>query len=313
MSGRVTAWTTDVLQPAIPLGEPSDATNTTTGAVVALSDSEIAACGQQVFTRHNLKTGESSVLASTDDCFISCDARTEKITGREVVVAVELPNRLHVIVSDRAAHQLTIGSAVDQIREVKLLPRSQQAVIRRASGMLSKIGVDSGTVLEDLGRCNALTLADRNGVLWVGERGTGNGLISIDLDSGQRQLYPDAHRSTIRAVAVSPDQSKIVSTGNDRSVAMWDAGTGDLIKRFESLPANGISIDWSPDGRAIAVGSDAHTLHLFQADTLREMGVLFTGEESICGVRSTADGQWLIAVDSRLQAWALDGRPPDGR
>jgi WD40 repeat protein len=226
---------------------------------------------------------------------------------------VERPSILHVIPSDGATHQLTIGSAVDQVSEVKLLPGSHQAVIRRASGMLSKIDVDSGEVIEDLGRCNALALADRNGVLWLGERGTGNGLISIDLDSGQRQLYPDAHRSTIRAIAVSPDETKIVSTGNDRSVAMWDAATGDLINRFESLPGNGISIDWSPDGRAIAAGCDRHTVHVFQAATLREMGVLFTGDESICGVRFTADGQWLIAVDAWLQAWALDGRPPGGR
>lgn len=312
MSGRVTAWTTNVPQPALQLGERSDATDTTTGAVVALTDSEIAVCGPQALTRHNLTTGESSVLASTDDCFISCDARTENVTGREVVVAVELPNILHVIPSDRAADKLTIGSAVDQIREVRLLPGFDQAVIRRTSGMLSKIDVSSGTVIEDLGRCNALTLADRTGVLWLGERGTGNGLISIDLDSGRRQLYPDAHRSTIRAIAVSPDETKIVSTGNDRSLALWDAATGELIKRFESLPENGISIDWSPDGRAIAVGSDTDKLHLFQTDTLREMGVLFTGDDSICSVRFTADGQWLIAVDAWLQAWALDGRPPGG-
>jgi len=218
-----------------------------------------------------------------------------------------------VIPSTESASQWVVGSASDQIREVCLLPVSGQAVIRRTSGLLSKVDIGTGTVIEDMGRCHALALADGQGVLWLGERGTGNGLIAMDVRSGKQQRYPDAHRSTIRAVSVSPDQSKIVSTSNDRSVALWDAATGDLIRRFESLPGNGTGIDWSPDGRTIAVCCDVRTVHLFQAATLREKGVLFTGQESIYSVRFTADGQSLVAVDAWLQAWALDGRMPENR
>ncbi|MEZ6128884.1 MAG: protein kinase [Planctomycetaceae bacterium] len=313
MSGRITAWPTDLPQPALPLGKRNVATYTSTGAAVALSGSEILTCGPHTLTRRDMATGKSRELAITDRCFLSCDARTDSATGREVVVSVVPPNVVLVTPSDEPAQQWAIGDENDQIREVLLLPRSEQAVIRRTSGRVSKVDLGSGMVNADLGRCNAMTVADRNNVLWLAERGTGNGLIAIDLESGRQRRYADAHRNTIRALGVSPDQSQIVSTGNDRSVALWDAATGELVNRFESLPGNGTGIDWSPDGLTIAVCCDVRTVHLFQATTLREMGVLFTGRESIYSVRFTADGQWLIAVDAWLQAWALDGRMPENR
>ncbi|MEQ9411196.1 MAG: protein kinase [Fuerstiella sp.] len=314
LSGRVTAWNVDVPQPAIPLGERSPTPCDFVAAMVPLTGSEVLTCGPGALSRWNVATQESAVVATADTYFAACDTRTKgSAPGRTMIVAVEPPNLVHVVRPDRPTQVLSVGSDEDAIKEIRLLPGSAQAVICRASGWLARIDLNSGTVSEDCGRCNAMALADRSGVLWLGERGTGNGLIAIDLPTWQQKLHVPAHRTTIRAMAMSPDQTKIVSTGNDRSVALWDARTGELINRFESLPRNGTRVAWSPDGLTIAVCSDVRTVHLFQAATLREMGVLFTGHESIYDVQFTSDGQWLIAMDAYLQAWALDGRPPEAR
>ena len=41
----------------------------------------------------------------------------------------------------------------------------------------------------------------------------------------------EAHGDRLRSVALSPDGTKIVSTGNDRAVKVWDFGAPEPLSR----------------------------------------------------------------------------------
>ncbi len=59
------------------------------------------------------------------------------------------------------------------------------------------------------------------------------------------------HGFMVQALAYSPDGKKIVSTGGDRALVLWDAGTGKQLRVF---PGRGFArgVAFSPDGKWIA-------------------------------------------------------------
>ncbi|KIM86370.1 hypothetical protein PILCRDRAFT_96171 [Piloderma croceum F 1598] len=80
------------------------------------------------------------------------------------------------------------------------------------------------------------------------------------------QFVLGAHRAAVNAVSLS--KTLIVSGSGDRSIRLWDAQTGKLLRTFENHHSRGIaSIDFSPPF-VISGSSDKH-LRLFDITTLQ--------------------------------------------
>lgn len=61
-----------------------------------------------------------------------------------------------------------------------------------------------------------------------------------------------AHDAEVRALAFSPDGSKLVTASNDQTVRLWDAKTGALLKTLEGHSYNVLAAMFSHDGSKIA-------------------------------------------------------------
>jgi WD40 repeat protein len=77
------------------------------------------------------------------------------------------------------------------------------------------------------------------------------------------------HSSIVRSVVFSPDDARVLSGSADRTVKLWDAATGRLIRNFIGHSGEIRSVAISPDGARILSGSDDKLLKLWDAATGR--------------------------------------------
>jgi WD40 repeat protein len=88
-------------------------------------------------------------------------------------------------------------------------------------------------------------------------------LIWQNADSGVVvRTVTDAHSRWIRMLAISPDEARIVSVGDDMQTRLWDAATGKCLaiwgdyelKTPHGFPSMLYAVTFSPDGKWIATG-----------------------------------------------------------
>jgi WD40 repeat protein len=100
------------------------------------------------------------------------------------------------------------------------------------------------------------------------------------------ELVPRLDRSAkIDFVLFSPDGARIASGGADKSIKLWDAASGRLLRTFDGHSDTVGSVAFSPDGTRIASGSDDHTIRLWDAAS---GNLLFTFEGHSSFVQSVA-------------------------
>src|SRR5262249_34313534 len=82
------------------------------------------------------------------------------------------------------------------------------------------------------------------------------------------------HRDTVTLPAWSPDGRWLASPSYDRTVRVWDAATGDLLRTFVGHDREVFAVAWSPDGRTLASASRNRTVRLWDVPSAQPRGRL---------------------------------------
>lgn len=87
-------------------------------------------------------------------------------------------------------------------------------------------------------------------------------------DVNSRQLHTppiQAHDSNVNGLAFSPDDTRLVSCGRDRTVKLWSVATGDAMLTLGGHDGGVQMVAFSPDGRTLASASSDRTVKLWRS------------------------------------------------
>ncbi|MBI4613404.1 MAG: hypothetical protein HY720_07305 [Planctomycetes bacterium] len=127
------------------------------------------------------------------------------------------------------------------------------------------------------------------------------------------------HRGPVRRVAFSPDGSRVVSAGADRSVRIWNAATGELVRGWYAHEDEVLSARVSANGKRLATAGRDGKLRVWDLEraratpdmdrgaVLREFDSDGTGR---CPILFDPEGRWAAAVTSKgeLRFHSVDDR-----
>ena len=119
---------------------------------------------------------------------------------------------------------------------------------------------------------------------------SGQGIKTIDPQTGEVLRANTSQSSAIFHLAITPDGRRAVTTALDGTVRLWDLEDGQVVRQYPAPKALLFEVALSPNGQTLLVGSTDGTATLWDVET---------GEE----IRRLVDDQPIMAV-----AFSPDGR-----
>jgi dipeptidyl aminopeptidase/acylaminoacyl peptidase len=116
-----------------------------------------------------------------------------------------------------------------------------------------------------------------------------------------------AHKDCVKSVAISPDGQTLASGSGDKdkTIKLWDASTGELIRTLEGHEGWVSSVAFSPDGQILASGSGDTSIRLWDFKTGVQIGYLPGHTNGIYCVAFSPDNQTLATGggDKSIRLW----------
>jgi WD40 repeat protein len=107
------------------------------------------------------------------------------------------------------------------------------------------------------------------------------------------------HVAQVRSVAYSPDGKYIASGSDDKTVKIWDATTGTILRSLRGHSHSVTSVFFSPDGKFVMSSGKDRTVRVWDATTgdpvQRSAGVSCDGSPAAF----SPDGKFLATANSR--------------
>jgi hypothetical protein len=107
------------------------------------------------------------------------------------------------------------------------------------------------------------------------------------------------HIGNVRSVSFSPDGKTIASGSDDKTVKIWDAATGTILRSLRGHSATVTSVFFSPDGKTLISSGKDKTVRVWDTATgealQRSPGVSCEGTPAAF----SPDGKFLATTDSR--------------
>ena len=130
-------------------------------------------------------------------------------------------------------------------------------------------------------------------------------LPSLSSPAETRLLTYSGHTRAVYAVAWSPDGQYIASAGDDQTVQVWNATTGDTIITYRGHSDWVRAVAWSPDGQYIASAGADRTVQVWNATT-GDTIITYRGHSDwVRAVAWSPDGQYIASAgaDRTVQVW----------
>jgi WD40 repeat protein len=113
------------------------------------------------------------------------------------------------------------------------------------------------------------------------------------------------HSSRVTAVAWAPNGARLASASYDRSVRIWDAGSGKSVHIYRRHSDRVNAIAWSPDSTRIASASDDRTVQIWEASSQNPIFTFGGHASKVTAVAWSPDGTRIASAsdDKTVQVW----------
>ncbi|MEH2024495.1 serine/threonine-protein kinase [Nostoc sp.] len=115
------------------------------------------------------------------------------------------------------------------------------------------------------------------------------------------------HQSSVLSVAISPDGQTIASSGDDRTIKLWNLATGKQISSLNGHFQQVNVVVISPDGKLLVSASDDNTIKIWNLATRKQIRTLIGHSDSVHALAISADSQTLVtgSDDNTIKIWDL--------
>jgi WD40 repeat protein len=103
------------------------------------------------------------------------------------------------------------------------------------------------------------------------------------------------HSGGVLSVAFSPDGKRLASGSADKTIKLWDTGTGTELLTLKGHLRAVTSVDFSPDGRHLASGSEDSSIILWDTVTGKKLLTLLGHAVGVHSVDFSPDGKRLAS------------------
>jgi WD40 repeat protein len=131
------------------------------------------------------------------------------------------------------------------------------------------------------------------------------------------------HSAKVQNLNFTPDGQKIISVSEDKTIRLWNANTGEMLKKFESEIGDGskgmfYASDVSPDGSLLAVAGYTVTpdnqiyIAIIDLNKGIQVATALGHKDVINSLAFTGNGKYLVSGsnDGTLKVWKVDASTP---
>jgi WD40 repeat protein/tRNA A-37 threonylcarbamoyl transferase component Bud32 len=130
-------------------------------------------------------------------------------------------------------------------------------------------------------------------------------LIRMNLGAWRRhasglRVPPIRHDATVKAVAFSPDGQLFVTATEAGTITIFDANTGQELRRLKKQPTAISSVVFSPDGKQLLTGGSDGVACMWEVDTGKELSRFKAHERGVVAVAFSANGALVLTAGDRV-------------
>ncbi|AFZ21799.1 protein kinase domain-containing protein [Allocoleopsis franciscana] len=116
------------------------------------------------------------------------------------------------------------------------------------------------------------------------------------------------HSQRVSSIAISSDGQLIASGSEDKTIKVWNLGTGQLLRTLTGHSEGIRSAAISPDGKWLASGGDDKTIKLWNLDTGKLLRTLTGHSDIVQSVTISPDGKLIASGsnDKTVKLWNLE-------